>query len=66
VELYLHSPNTPLWRGAYLKKKHWDNFTFTLEEYDPPRKHHGNKTYWMQGFRTYGMPEFNATNLILF
>jgi hypothetical protein len=28
VELYLHSPNTPLWRGAQLK--HRDNFTFTL------------------------------------
>jgi hypothetical protein len=27
VELYLHSPNTPLWRGAQLKK-HRDNFTF--------------------------------------
>jgi hypothetical protein len=28
VELYLHSPNTPSWSGAYLK--HRDNFTFTL------------------------------------
>jgi hypothetical protein len=28
VELYLHSPNTPSWRGAQLK--HRDNFTFTL------------------------------------
>jgi hypothetical protein len=28
VELYLHSPNTPSWRGAQLKHK--DNFTFTL------------------------------------
>jgi hypothetical protein len=27
VELYLHSPNTPPWRGAQLK--HGDNFTFT-------------------------------------
>jgi hypothetical protein len=26
VELYLHSPNTPSWRGAQLK--HRDNFTF--------------------------------------
>jgi hypothetical protein len=26
VELYLHSPNTPRWRGAQLK--HRDNFTF--------------------------------------
>jgi hypothetical protein len=30
VELNLHSPNTPSWRGAQLKKQHWDNFTFTL------------------------------------
>jgi hypothetical protein len=28
VELYLHSPNTPSWRGAQLK--HRDNFTFTF------------------------------------
>jgi hypothetical protein len=27
VELYLHSPNKPSWRGAQLK--HWDKFTFT-------------------------------------
>jgi hypothetical protein len=27
VELYLHSPNTPSWRGAKLKK-HRNNFTF--------------------------------------
>jgi hypothetical protein len=27
VELYLHSPNTPAWRGAQLKDRH--NFTFT-------------------------------------
>jgi hypothetical protein len=26
VELYLHSPSTPSWRGAQLK--HRDNFTF--------------------------------------
>jgi hypothetical protein len=26
VELYLHSPNTPSWRGAQLKYR--DNFTF--------------------------------------
>jgi hypothetical protein len=30
VELYLHSPNTPSWRGAQLK--HRTNFTFTLPE----------------------------------
>jgi hypothetical protein len=28
VKLYLHSPNTPSWRGA--KLKHRDNFTFTF------------------------------------
>jgi hypothetical protein len=28
VELYLHSPSTPSWRGA--KLKHGNNFTFTL------------------------------------
>jgi hypothetical protein len=28
VELYLHSPNTPSWRGAQLK--HGDAFTFTI------------------------------------
>jgi hypothetical protein len=30
VELYLHSPNKPSWRGAQLKTKHRDNFTFTF------------------------------------
>jgi hypothetical protein len=29
VERYLHSPNTPSWLGAQLKK-HRDNFTFTF------------------------------------
>jgi len=33
VELYLHSPNTPSWRGAQLK--HRDNFTFYLYLYTP-------------------------------
>jgi hypothetical protein len=28
VELYLHFPNTPSWRGDQLK--HRDNFTFTF------------------------------------
>jgi hypothetical protein len=28
VELYLHSPNTPSWRGSQLK--HTENFTFTF------------------------------------
>jgi len=27
VEIYLHSPNTPSWRGCLVK--HRDNFTFT-------------------------------------
>jgi hypothetical protein len=31
VELYLHSPNSPSWRGAQLK--HRDNFTFCLYLY---------------------------------
>jgi hypothetical protein len=31
AELYLHSPNTPSWRGAQLK--HRDDFTFTLSYY---------------------------------
>jgi hypothetical protein len=30
VVLYLHSPNTPSWRGDQLRKKHKDNFTFYL------------------------------------
>jgi len=29
VEQYVHSPNTPTWRGAQLK--HRDNFTFLLK-----------------------------------
>jgi hypothetical protein len=29
MELYLHSPNTPSWLGAQLKK-YRDNFTFTF------------------------------------
>jgi hypothetical protein len=32
VEIYLDSPNTPSWYGAYLK--HWDNFTFAYESMD--------------------------------
>jgi hypothetical protein len=31
VELYLHSPNTPSWRGAQLQ--HRDNFTFTIRDF---------------------------------
>jgi len=30
MELYFHSPNTPSWRGAQLKEKHRNIFTFTL------------------------------------
>jgi hypothetical protein len=30
MELYLHSPSMPSWRGAQLKKKHRDKFTFTF------------------------------------
>jgi hypothetical protein len=36
VELYIHSPNTPSWRGAQLK--HRDNFTFTFTD-DYKEKH---------------------------
>jgi hypothetical protein len=38
VELYLHSPNTPSWRGARLK--HRDNFTlpYLLRRYTTVRK----------------------------
>jgi hypothetical protein len=32
VELYLHSSNTPPWRGAQLKRV--DNFTFALLHVD--------------------------------
>jgi hypothetical protein len=31
LELYIHSPSTPSWRGAQLE--HRDNFTFTLPSY---------------------------------
>jgi hypothetical protein len=30
VEIYFHSPNTSSRRSTQLKKKHRDNFTFTL------------------------------------
>jgi hypothetical protein len=30
VELYIHSPSTPSWRCAQFKKKHRDNFTYTM------------------------------------
>jgi hypothetical protein len=36
VELYLHSANTPSWRGAQLK--HRDNFTFTFTSWEDSRK----------------------------
>jgi len=31
VELYLHSPSMPSWRGTQLKRKHTGNFTFSSE-----------------------------------
>jgi hypothetical protein len=37
VELYLHSPNTPLWRRAQLKVQDNLNFTFTMYKYGPCR-----------------------------
>jgi hypothetical protein len=37
VELYLHSPNTPSWRGA--QREHRDNFTFTFYEGDFVRRY---------------------------
>jgi hypothetical protein len=30
VELYIHYPNTPSWRGGQLKNQHRGNFTFTF------------------------------------
>jgi hypothetical protein len=36
LELYIHSPNTPSWLGAYLK--HWDNFSFTFKNWVHPVK----------------------------
>jgi hypothetical protein len=32
LELFLHSPNTPSWRGAQLGE-HRDNFTFIIKSY---------------------------------
>jgi hypothetical protein len=32
VELYLHSPNTPSWRGAQLKEAQGQLYLFILEE----------------------------------
>jgi hypothetical protein len=36
MELYLHYPNTPSWRGAQLK--HRDNFTLTFSRYARNKK----------------------------
>jgi hypothetical protein len=36
VELYLHSPNTPSWRGAQLKQRDYFTFTFTFTFYSLP------------------------------
>jgi hypothetical protein len=33
VELYLHSPNTPSWRGAQLKKAQAQLYLFTFTKY---------------------------------
>jgi hypothetical protein len=33
VEIYLHSPNTPSWRGAQVIRKHRDNLTFYFTFY---------------------------------
>jgi hypothetical protein len=41
MELYFHSPNTPSWRGAQLKKEHRDNFTFTCLRWEGH-----NSTHW--------------------
>jgi hypothetical protein len=40
VELYLHSPITPSWRGAQLKKKHRDSCTFTFSSWTNGSLHH--------------------------
>jgi hypothetical protein len=42
VELYFHSPNTPLWRGVQLK--HRDNFTFNKGNTYGKRKTAGKGT----------------------
>jgi hypothetical protein len=42
VELYLHSPNMPSWRGAQLK--HRNNFTFTTENSNAKYKQGHHKT----------------------
>jgi len=39
VDLYFHSPNTPLWRGAQLKRR--DDFSFTFT----PKRKSGN-LFW--------------------
>jgi len=57
--IYLHSPNTPSWRGAQLKHK--DNFTFT--QHDMPVVFHGRierYTLWVTKhhvMKTYGEVE---------
>jgi tryptophan synthase alpha subunit len=42
VELYIHSPTTPSWRGAQLK--HRDNFTFYLTVYGVTTQKISNRT----------------------
>jgi hypothetical protein len=41
MEIYIHSLNTPSWRGAQLK--HRDNFTFAFYEKKMTKGHQGNK-----------------------
>jgi hypothetical protein len=52
VELYLHSANTPSWRGTWLK--HRGNFTFTFTYYANVREHNMNSVAsrckeWLRG-----------------
>jgi len=46
MELYLHFPNTPSWRGAQLKKKkHRNNFAYTLLVISYRRSHVTDSKY---------------------
>jgi hypothetical protein len=48
VELYLHSPYTPSWRGAQLKK-HGDYFTVSYKLYEISKKKSGE--IFIKGFK---------------
>jgi len=66
LELYLHSPNTPSWRGAQLKKKLRDNFTFTFRGKRQPSSCHANWIWNIWGFyggedSSRGLPGSNTT-----